>query len=327
MKTFTDTVKLFFVFCGAVLGAGLLSGSELVGFFGSKSVPCLMLAGALFFMGFAFISVAQEGFTKASLIIAEAVFSAAMLSGLDEIAWRAGVINGVPFASVLSLIVFHFLLSGSVKKLERVNCILMPFSVITVILAAIISAPVNASPATININDVVNAVLYACMNLFIALPSATLAGKGKAKGSKAAAAFVFAVFFVLLAYLILRVSPKVSFPLFSATYGTPVYPVLIVAMFIGSFTSLICYLYPLKNLIAEKTTDKKQRNLYCFLLYTVLFLMSRAGIATIIKYCYPFIGALGLFSIVKSFFGIKIKGKGDTKEKRSALCQERKKPR
>ncbi len=324
MKNFTDTVKLFFVFCGAVLGAGLLSGSELVGFFGSKSLLCLLIAGALFFTGFAFIGVSRDGFTEIAFIVAEAVFASAMLSGLDEITWRAGLINGVPLASCISVVVFHFFLSESIGKLEKVNCILIPFSVITVVLAAAFSAPVTAPKATLNASDALNAVLYACMNLFIALPSVTLAAKGKNKIAKIFAALIFAEFFVFIARLILSVSPQIPFPLFSATYGTPFYPVLIVALFIGSFTSLLCFLYPLKNLIAEKTSDKKRRNLYCFLLYAALFLLSRAGITTIIKYCYPLVGALGLFSIVKSFFGIKTRGKGDTMKKRSALCQERK---
>ncbi|MBR0190023.1 MAG: hypothetical protein IJQ23_06525 [Clostridia bacterium] len=327
MKNFADAVKLFFVIAGAVLGAGFLSGGELVGFFNSKSAICLTVSGALFFVGFAFIGAKQDGFTKMALIIAGAVFSSAMLTALDEISWETGVIKGFPAVSVLSIIAFHFWLSNSVKKLEKANYILIPFAVAVVVAAAFFSEPVGAPSPNTGVKDGVNAVLYACMNLFVALPSVSIAARGKKRSVRVIAALTFAVFFVALAYIILRVSPSTALPLMDMAFGTPFYPFIVAAVFIGSFTSLLCCLYPLKNLISERTADKKHRNLYCFLLYALLFLLSRAGIAAIIKYCYPFVGALGLFSIVKSFFGIKRKAEGDTMEKRSALCRERKRPK
>lgn len=327
MKNFADAVKLFFVIAGAVLGAGFLSGGELVGFFNSKSAICLTVSGALFFIGFAFIGVNQDGFTKTALIIAGAVFSSAMLTALDEISWETGVIKGFPAVSVLSVIAFHFLLSENVGKLEKANYILIPFAVLVVVAAAFYAEPVGAPRFKTSVKDGVNAVLYSCMNLFVALPSVSIAARGKGKRVKILAALTFAVFFVALAYIILRVSPSTALPLIDMATGTPFYPFIVAAVFIGSFTSLLCCLYPLKNLISERTADKKRRNVYCFLLYCVLFALSRAGIAAIIKYCYPFVGALGLFSIVKSFFGIKSRGKGDTMKKRSALCRERKRPK
>lgn len=325
MKNFADAIKLFFVIAGAVLGAGFLSGGELVGFFNSKSVSCLIISAALFFVGFAFIGAKQDGFTRVALIIAGAVFSSAMLTALDEISWETGVVKGFPAVSVSSVIAFHFWLSDNVKKLEKANYILIPFAVLVVVAAAFCSEPVGAPRGNTGVKDGVNAVLYSCMNLFVALPSVSIAARGKKRSVRVIAALTFAVFFAVLAYIILRVSPSTALPLIDMATGTPFYPFIVIAVFIGSFTSLLCCLYPLKNLISERTADKKRRNFYCFLLYFVLFALSRAGIAAIIKYCYPFVGALGLFSIVKSFFGIKSMGKGDTMKKRSALCRERKK--
>lgn len=324
VKNFSDTLKLFFVFCGAVLGAGFLSGGELVGFFGSRNLICLLISCALFFIGFAFIGEKQDRFTKVAYLIADGVFSSAMLSGLDEIAWQTGVLFGFPVVSVLSLVLFHFLLSGNIGKLEKVNCVLMPLSVIIIFAAAVIAEPISAPNINAGAKDAINAVLYACMNLFVALPSVSAAAKNKGKGALISAALVFAAFFVAFAWLILSVSPPTALPLIDMARGTPLYFALVAAVFLGSFTSLLCYLYPLKSFIAERTACKKRRNLYCFLLYCALFSLSRAGITAIIKYFYPLVGALGLFAIVKSFFGIKRKAKGDTMEKRSALCRERK---
>ncbi len=323
MKNFADTLKLFFVIAGAVMGAGFLSGGELIAFFGGVNLFCLALAAAVFFIGFSFVRTENDCGSKSVFMLAELVFSLAMLSGLDEIAGYAGILKGVPAASIISLFIFHFSFSKDIKKVEKVNCVLIPVSCAIVLSAAIFAPAQGMAVKGTSAVGVINALLYACMNLFVALPSVHIAKKSKSKRANVAAALCFSVFFTLFAFIILRVAPKTALPLIDISYGTALYPLLIAAIFIGSFTSLICYLYPLKNFIVEKTAEKR-RGAYCFLLYALLFILSRAGISAIIKYCYPLVGALGLVSIVKSFFGIKGKAKGDTMGKRSALCQKRK---
>ena len=322
MKNFFDSVKLFLLISGAVMGAGFLSGGELVAFFGGGT-GWLLLSAAIFFMGFMLLSSDKTATPEIPMLIADAAFSLAMLSGLDEIAGFIGALYGIPAASVLSLVVFHFLLSGNIKKVERINCFLIPFSVLTVFLA-VINAAFAAPKAAAGRKWAINAVLYACMNVFVAIPSVKSAAKGKKKGAKIAAFIAFSVFFAGFSYLIVRVSPNSPMPLLDISYGTPLFPLIIIALFIGSFTSLICCLYPLKSFITRKTADKKRRNLYCLLLYLGLFLLSRVGFNSIIKYFYPFVGALGLLSIVKGVIGIKFPRNGDTKIKRSALCPGRK---
>lgn len=327
MKNFFDGVKLFLLISGAVMGAGFLSGGELVAFF-DGGIFYLSVAAIAVFIGFAFISVPKDAFSKTAFLVADGVFAVSMLSGLDEITAYAGILKGIPVASLLSLTAFVFLLSKDIKKVEKVNCVLIPLSVIIVLTVAITApanyhAPVPHSAA----RKTVNALLYACMNVFVAIPSVDLAKQGKSKSTLIFSTACFAAFFAVFAFLIIRVSPKNSMPLLDISRGTVIYPLLIGAIFIGSFTSLVCYLYPLKNAVLGVTQNKKQRDLYCFITYSVLFLLSRVGIENIIKYFYPIVGALGLFSIVKSIIGIKIPIRGDTMRKRSAICQERKRPR
>ncbi len=326
VKNFIDALKIFFVISGAVLGAGFLSGGELVAFFGTRNVICLALAGAVFFLGFAFCRVEKDRFTNTAFMLADCIFSASMLSGLDEMAGLFGALKGIPVVSVLSLLLFHFFISKDIKKVEKVNCILIPAAIVVVFCAAI-DAPAHA-PMSVTCRagakDLLNAVLYACMNVFAALPAVGIAATGKKNGVKVAAAICFSVFFVLFAFIILRAALNTAFPLLDMSYGTALYPFIVGAVFIGSFTSLVCYLYPLKNFLEEKTENKNSRAVYCFLLYTGLFLLSRLGLNAIIRYLYPLIGGLGAFSVCKNLFGIKRTAKGDTTIKRSALCQERK---
>lgn len=309
---------------GAVCGAGLLSGGELVAFFGGANVFCLMLSALTFFIGFAFGDFTSGNAEKYVFLAADAVFSAAMISGLDDILGFAGILKGVPVASALSIIAFHFLLSKNVKSIERLNCVLIPVSV-AIVLIAVIIAPAAPITGAAGAKGAVNAVLYACMNVFVALPPVKIAAKNKSKRAKITAALCFSAFFMLFAYLILRVSPRTSLPLLDVSYGTPLFPLLIVAIFIGSFTSLVCYLYPLKEFATEKAGNKKTRVFYCVFLYIALFLLSRVGLNAIIKYLYPVVGALGASVIIKGFVGIKISAKGDTNKKRSALCPEKRK--
>ena len=251
-----------------------------------------------------------------------------MLSGLDDIMAFAGVLKGVPIASVLSLFAFHFLFSKDIKKVEKLNFILIPVSIAIVLLAVIFLEQSNIKPVKSNVaKSALNALLYASMNVFVALPTVSIAKRCKGNKVKISAALSFSAFFVLFAYLILRASANSALPLLDLAQGTVLYPFLIIAIFIGSFTSLICYLYPLKNAISVKVTNKNSQTLYCVLMYAGLFVLSRIGFGAIIKYFYPLVGGLGACAIIKGLCGIKIRGKGDTMEKRSALCPKRKRPK
>ena len=329
MKVFADFFRQFFVIAGAVMGAGFLSGGELTVFFGGKNVFCLLLAGAAFFIGFSYVRVEKNALSAIAFSVADFVFASAMLAGLDGIASLAGVPDSFPVASLSALAVFHFFLSGDIKKTEKANCVLIPLAVITVFFAAVTAqSPVPAKAyAGTGAKGVINALLYACMNIFVALPSVNMAKVGKKTGATIAAAAAFSAVFAAFAFLILRVAPNTAFPLLDVSRGTVFYPFTVGAIFVGAFTSLICCMYPLKKTVCERVKNKKARIAGCFLLYAGAFFFSRAGFTRIIKYLYPVVGGLGLLTIVKSFIGIKKRGKGDTKIKRSALCREEKNPK
>ncbi|MBQ9485387.1 MAG: hypothetical protein IJU83_00960 [Clostridia bacterium] len=303
MKNFVESLKLFFVICGATIGAGFLSGGELIAFFPSRSLPCLAIAGTVFFLYFILPIDGNSSFFKYAYLAADAVFAASMLSVADEIAWNAGIFKGLPIVSVVSLSVFELFFSEDIKRLVGLNSVLIPFSVFVAIFAAI-SAEVFLSQSEMTARDGVNALLYACANAFAAFPSVKLAAYGKNKAVKIAAAGGFGVFFVALSYVILRASPNVSLPLISVSVGKSVYPFLFAAIYVGAFTSFACCAFSIRK-AAVKGKAGKCRGLYVALLYGILFVFSRLGVGRICRYVYPLLGGLGAFTLIKRIFGIK----------------------
>lgn len=328
VKIFSDALKLFFVTAGAVIGAGFLSGGELVIFFKSRELFYLFTAAAVFFVGFSL--PAQSGGTVADLVFfaADAVFAAAMLSGLDEIVWASGFLKGFPIASLIAVIAFHFLFSKNVGRVERLNFALIPFSALIVVIALAFAKNAPVVPQfKAGAKGFSDALLYASVNVFVALPAVNVGAKNKPFAARILSAGLFAAFFAVFAYFILRVAPNSFLPVFDIARGTPVFPLLTVAAFTGSFTSFVCYAYPLKARLQKTAKDERQKRVRLILLYGAVFALSRLGLNAIIRYTYPLVGGAGLAFIVKNLFGIKSGRNGDTMVKRSALCQKRKKPK
>ena len=326
MKGFSDSVKTFFVICGAVIGAGFLSGGELVAFSPSREIFYIAVAATVFFLGFALPYSESGAFARAAFLIADAVFAAAMLAGLDGIACVALNIKVFPVASAASLAAFYFL-SDNVKTVERLNCVLTPLSVAIVVVALCLTAtaPVPA-PYKSGVKGFSNAVLYASTNVFVAMPAVNMGGKGKSVKARAISALAFACFFAAFAFFILRIAPQTDMPVLDLCKNTPAFPFLIAAFFIGSFTSFVCFAYPLKDYL-DKTVKNGRRTPYFAVLCAFLFLLSRLGAGVIIKYLYPVIGGAGACVIVKNALGIKSARKGDTVLKRGKICLKERKPK
>jgi len=153
VKKSFDAIKLSFILCGTVIGAGFASGKELISFFGAFgawAAPLCALCGVLFVLGFRlFMGIGKRLNAKSAdefnsalfgraAIIADifvllvfVVGGAAMLSAADSL---FTVITGretvVPwFSLITAAIVFVCVLTG-LKGLMRINSVVMPVLVI-----------------------------------------------------------------------------------------------------------------------------------------------------------------------------------------------------
>lgn len=306
MKSFFYGLKLFFVIAGAVMGAGYLSGGELVCFFRNGDYFPLVISGAVFFTGFTFLPRDKnDRFYRAATLITDGVFTVAALSGIDAVFGLSGIGNGLPIASVISLAVFHLFLSDGITAIERLNLIVMPLSIAVVFTVAILglrggnAVQLTAFPLIDAFKSGINAVLYASINVFATSGTVGIASEKLSVKERTVGYAVFSVFFVVFSTLILKVSGDAEVPVAVAVKGGVLFVALITALTLGSFTSLACFLFPLKK-ETESFLDKRKvktpvKKVITVLTYVILFAVSRIEFYRIVKYLYPVIGGFGLF--------------------------------
>lgn len=171
MKTFFEVWCVFSSLCGAIVGAGFLSGAEPVIFFGTENfVAPLLFAAALFALSLGFLFAYErnaesgnslsaadntalkngnglkraekgvfgerkkgDGFFTAAAYIADFVFLSGMIAGLDACAENINeAARGFPVVSLLSLLFAFFYCAKGGGGLEKINLVLSPLSVFIV---------------------------------------------------------------------------------------------------------------------------------------------------------------------------------------------------
>lgn len=306
MKSFFNVLRLFFVIAGAVMGAGFLSGGELILFFRPNDLFCLMLSGAVFMIGYITVLSAEETvFFRVTTIAADVIFAAASLSGIETVFAMNRLTFGIPVASVTALTAFALFFSSDVKAVERANVFIMPFSVIAAVIAAIRAAAVSGAtkPAVFNSASVLNAVLYAFINVFVTVQTVKAAAKGRTRAEKVSAFSAFSVVFVLVAFIILFGAKSVPVPILAAESDRLLIAAVSLSLVLGSFTSFICFMYPVKRatrfLRVKGKTGKATEKAAVIALYVAVFLLSRIEFYRIVKYLYPIVGGFGCALIVK----------------------------
>ncbi len=339
MKSVIDVLKLNLLACGAVMGAGFLSGRELVGFFGTGNFwAYLIFSGIIFFMGFSIVFISGsksthniEGQRKVfyiATLFSQFVLIVAMTATLNEFGYY--LTGEIPILATCCLMFSYFYSEKGMKGVERINCILMPIAILLVNLLIIVSKGKGGmceNIALIPKMPIGKGCLFACMNIFISAPILIQSVKGKKKLPLIISAFLFSLILVLQGGLILlkiKQNNNAGFanvPLLEVVINSNMLPLLFVALFLGAFTSMYsCYL-PLSNLC-----DRKFGKLGKIAFTVTVFCFSLLGMDVIIDYAYPLIGAFGVcylinllymifkdkFKMVKTF-RIKIGKKADNK--------------
>lgn len=314
MKTLFRVFNVFFTICGAVVGAGFLSGAEPVGFFGSQGylIPAL-LAGITFAVFFcAFFSADKNGsagkigegggFFYALTVLSDFILLSGMLAGLDAAVYGVKLISDLRLASLGSL-AFAFVYSRrGGKGLEKINRVLTPVSIVVVnafLIAAFFSgkyytnAPTAASgvPAA---GAVINAFLYAFMNVFAAIPAVRYCAEKNDKKTLSVASAAFGAFAFIETVFVLYTISRCGGAFFSevpviyAFNGSRYAVILKTAIFIGIFTSFYSFFLPVYDCVRLKKGKPA-----AYAVIAAAFVLSGIGFDKTIKYLYPVVGACG----------------------------------
>ena len=321
---------------GAVIGAGFVSGAELVRFFPASGgfLPHVAVAALLFFGCFlllfacgrrfgGFAGVLRAVFRKRAAPV-RAAFAAAsfiscgsMLAGLSALAGESFGLGAERclFALAGAALVF-FLAYGGMRGLFAVNLLLVPAILAFVAFYAAKPAAETYFSAQAEgdaFGGLVRILLYVCMNVFLSAPVACdagarcKAGEGGAGCAFAAALTGFAAAAVLANIAAAGDALYAEMPFLRAVGARGAAGVLFAAVCAcGIFTTLIASYYPLHCICG----GKKRAALRRAALLAAAFLFSLLGLSKIVYFVYPAVGAAGVLfvcacaaAVRRSFFG------------------------
>ena len=328
MKKLNKDFGNIMMILGAVIGAGLASGQEIVIFFAQYGFVSILFA-FLFFILFSygliqtlkygkfisqkadFLQNNQKNFIFSSCEgIIFLIFSSTMVAGADSL------LNEFVFAfdfklwSILILLLSIIVASKGLKWMINVNKVLVPMIIVSTIVICVLSfffsshSDVALSFDFSNLAFLgISAVLYAACNLMVVNKITTqLGAKIEEKNIKKVAIISSLILFFIIAFIIVSLLVNdnsilfVSLPMVYLAFmvhPTVGYVYATIILFC-IFTTLISTFYSLKECVQIKI---KSNFLSCALSCIMIFVLSLFGFDSIVRYSYPLIGALGIIMI------------------------------
>lgn len=290
-----------FFIVGGTIGAGFITGAELVRFFGSDRffLRLLLSMGLFFLLSFLFLRLGKKygGFSgvlklfrcgrlvQAAVLFSAFISSAGMLAGLDAL-----LPSAAPILSLCGLLVSVFFVAKGMDGISKLNLFLVPLLLGFVFFYAG-KGLVFFYPRGVALRW--GWLLHAGMNAFLLFPVLTDAGMRMKKplcSSALAALFVLTAGICILGSVYREGSSAINaeLPFLYVARGK----FFSVAVGLAILTSLVSSLYPLLtacDLLKSKKTAAK--------IFTLLaaFCLSRVGLKGIVSVLYPVIGGAGLF--------------------------------
>jgi uncharacterized membrane protein YkvI len=314
VKFFYAICSVTFISVGSVIGAGFISGRELVSFFGTGNfLPRLIFASVLLSAFFSLLFLIGRNFTnlnalnqklfKSEKIVSVAILTASfisvstLLAGVDSLVLSAFNFS-FPICSIVLIIAVSLFSKGGIKGVEKLSVTLMPIVVIVATFMIIKKGDLGYSKtSSAGGVGVVSAILYASMNAFINLPPIVECSSGKKKSVLIVSAILSGVLLFIEGYLILNTVVKSGtfdqdIPLLSAI-GNAGGTLFFIALFSSMVTSVFSAYYPLYFFAKDK--GKKYG---VGILAVALFCFSRLGIKNLVGHVYPIIGAFGVVYLI-----------------------------
>lgn len=317
MKSFYQIVSSSLIVIGSVIGAGFISGREIVSFFsGAILIPSVYLTGLIFF--FATLMLFRVGTVWGDETVAnKAIFGrfypllegfillscfisfASMLAGLDALS--ESFLGSIPVFSIGGMIVATISLKRGIKGIAVVNFIMVPFMVGAVLCFLFQKGEFVVFSAGVSGTKDFKIVLYAAMNLFSASQVIISLGSEIDRKSQMISSLILSV---VLCFLIFLIAAAVAFeganaenadmPLLYLVGKNKSFGVVFgIIVFFGIFTTLITAYYPLYRFAYER-----KKRIGVIVVCSLSFLFSRIGLKAIVDYVYPVQGMMGLIYLV-----------------------------
>ena len=314
---FCANAKVCAALVGTVIGAGFVSGAELVRFFPSQGfVPWAVFCAALFSVLFyallrlgkkygGYAGVLRFAFGRFAPAVrmlvlgCSLVLCGSMLAGVDAAVREGfGLCCRFPFFALPSLVVLYFLSGRGMGGVCAVNLALVPL-----ILAFVFGFAPGADYAGFAYSPPSGALyrggmvlLYTAMNAFLAAPVACDMGANSEGGGAGCIAAAILIGFCA-ATVLGRIAREgagaytAEMPFLHAVGGGAAGKLFALVCLCGIFTTLFSSYYPLHSFAQEKKHSALLRAGIC----AAAFLLSLLGLRGIVSWLYPALGFAGLF--------------------------------
>ena len=303
MNKLFGAIETCFLIVGSVIGAGFVSGREIISFFyGQDALAVAVSLFICFFTGISFLLCSRTAennyfarLFKPFIYIGNLVFAGGMLSAIDALGEQVlSIPRSIPILSLTALLLSNIILYKGLGGLKTVNLFLVPFMVAMVVILCFSSGEVHLvktgelKPKTI--------AEYFGLNVFMSTVLLTDAGKNNSKPVNILSAFLSSLILCSLVALMLSVFMssdrsmiEKDIPVLSLTSSKLLFYPFVACMAFGIFTSLLSSHYPLFCLVENGRFTLFNR----LLVSGAIFLTSRLGFYNIVSFIYPAVGLAG----------------------------------
>ena len=309
MKKLYDILCLASLAIGSIIGAGFVSGREIISFFMGQDIviSCIFIMIG-FFIGLSFLFCVHKikdnklyFVLQPIILVANLIIMSGMLSAIDSLQETFfGLDKRYPLLSIISLIISNIILSKGINGIENVNFFLVP--VIIIVLASVcLSKSVEMPVMTYRIKPI-SLFEYVGLNIFMSAILFIDAGEKYKKSTSLFSAFLVSLILTVLIFLIsislYGESDKIissDIPLLNFAKSTYLlYLPYSVCLIFGIFTTLISSHYPLFCIVENKQFTIFNR----VVLSLIALIISRLGFYNIVKDIYPIIGFVGAIVLI-----------------------------
>lgn len=337
MKAFFNVIKTIFLCVGVVIGAGFVTGKELLTFFGKYNLPLvLFITFLLFFIGFYIVfalakkhgtlsKINQEILGKGgkvfyyATLISSFILTCSMLAGLDELFYVFFSYKGFPVLSLIVVVIGNLTINKGVNWLEKLSLILVPVILVFINVFCLIKGEFSFQTKALSIGQGVGSfikgLLYVCMNIFMSLPVLVATSKKNTKKQNVISAIAISLVLCVQALIILgavafygQEAINSSMPLLVVMSKSGGVAFFATSLFFALVTSVFSSCYPIYVHCKSKGKPK-----FTFIITICALLLSRIGLSYVIQYLYPVIAVIGVIYLciclryfAKSFMNKKL---------------------
>lgn len=312
MKSVYKICKTVCLSFGAIVGAGYLSGAELVCFFGAKGYAVgLIISCVTFIVGYELsvaVKTVQSKFLRFATTVSLFITFSGMLAVTDSV--FPIKLNGknLPVFSVVTIIMSVVLTKDGISGVEKFNSALSPIIIVGTVVSLFFCGALRIDDcfAGGGFEGVIKAISFSLSNVFLSYSQIKENTANFSKKEKLVAIVVSSVVLTVFAFYILAcVSTEYVLcenPLIYSVNGFGK-QVISVCVFLASFGSAVTFFYPLRN-VAQRF-GKTGVFSVCSLSLAFSFL----GVTTVIKYAYPVIGVFGGTLVFKNIVVLSRSGR------------------